>query len=356
MKATKLPSGNYRALAYLGTDDNGKPITKSFTSPDAKHAVALASAYEDKHRIAIEKASLLAIMKRFFKDREPFLSPSTFTEYQSRYRVLIKYYPALCAKNIHAITADDLRRLQADLLSVNPARHYKQSKPRGLAPKTVKNYIGFIHSVFTYAECPFPDCDAPETKRTEIYVPNDEEVRVLIGAATDTVLYIPVLLAAFGPLRRGEICALTYPRDFNGNVIHVKENMARKNKTFVRKDPKTKASDRYIQMPGWVISEIEKEGYVTKLTPNSITKRFPALLKRAGLPDFRFHDLRHYCVSTLHAQGVPDAYIMQRGGWSTDDVLKRVYRHTLADQIQANAEKAISHFDNIFLSGRDKKP
>lgn len=42
-----------------------------------------------------------------------------------------------------------------------------------------------------------------------------------------------------------------------------------------------------------------------------VVKRFTDILKKVGLPHFRFHDLRHYCASIRHALGIPDAYIMQ---------------------------------------------
>jgi integrase len=49
------------------------------------------------------------------------------------------------------------------------------------------------------------------------------------------------------------------------------------------------------------------------------------------------HDLRHYAASILHAIGIPDQYIMSRGGWKTDHVMKRVYRDTLTDvEIEMN--------------------
>ena len=349
MKAKKLPSGNYRAIAYLGKDANGNQIRKSFTSPDPAHAVALAAAYKDQHRVRSERGSLSSVMVQFFRDKEPYLSPTTFGDYKSRSKMLNKYYPWLCRKNIYTISAEDIRRLTTDMISIRPPRHKNNTESKALRPKTVKNYLIFLHSVFSYAGCPFPAYELPKREQSDIYVPTDAEMRTLVATARDTTLYVPVLLAAFGPLRRGEICALSYPRDFNGDVIHVRQSVAKKGKKFVRKDPKTVESDRFIQMPSWVISEIESAGKVTDLDPNQITRRFPHLLKKAGLPDFRFHDLRHYCVSTLHAQGVPDAYIMQRGGWATDSVLKKVYRHIMADQLQVNTQKALAHFDNIFF-------
>jgi hypothetical protein len=33
----------------------------------------------------------------------------------------------------------------------------------------------------------------------------------------------------------------------------------------------------------------------------------------------------------MHAIGVPDQYIMKRGGWSSDSTLKRIYRGSMDD-------------------------
>lgn len=44
-KAKKLPSGNWRVRAYIGTDSEGKKKYKSFTAPTKKEAEYLASEY-----------------------------------------------------------------------------------------------------------------------------------------------------------------------------------------------------------------------------------------------------------------------------------------------------------------------
>lgn len=351
MKATKLPSGNYRAIAYIGRDENGKIITKSFTSPSAKHAVALATDYEDKYKTATDMGTFESALDRFVRSRESTTSPTTYADYISRARMLKKHYKSFCKKHLVAITSKDLSDLIADMASVHAPRHTLHKDPVALSPKTIKNYIGIISATFRYVGMQMPPAAVPSKTVPDIYVPTDAEVKILIDFVRGTDMYVPVLLAAFGPLRRGEIVALDYPRDFSGNVIHVSESMAkdRKNK-FTRKGPKTPGSNRRIEMPAFVIDVIKDQGYVTNLNLNQITSNFPRILKRAGLPPFRFHDLRHYCVSTLHAQNVPDAYIMQRGGWSTDAVLKKVYRHTLADQEKENTKKALDHFSSVFNS------
>lgn len=87
--------------------------------------------------------------------------------------------------------------------------------------------------------------------------------------------------------------------------------------------------------------------YVTDLNPNKITARFNHILIHAGVPHFRFHDLRHYAASILHALNIPDAYIMQRGGWENDAVLKGIYRHNLDDFSNEMTSRANAHFEAL---------
>lgn len=59
-----------------------------------------------------------------------------------------------------------------------------------------------------------------------------------------------------------------------------------------------------------------KSGRIVVLYPDMITNRFGRILWANNIPHFRFHDLRHYSANVLHALGIPDAYIMERGGWA----------------------------------------
>ena len=159
---------------------------------------------------------------------------------------------------------------------------------------------------------------------------------------------IPVLLAAFGPMRRSEICALTSDQ-IDGNIVHVDRAIVlNENYQWVIKKPKSYAGDRYITFPDFVINKIGgRKGRIVSLNPAQISDRFPKILKECNLPHFRFHDLRHYSASIQHALGIPDSYIMQRGGWGNDGVLKNVYRHTLQDMEQKMSDKANKHFEDL---------
>lgn len=150
-------------------------------------------------------------------------------------------------------------------------------------------------------------------------------------------------------MRRGEICALTSD-DIHGNVITVNKSLALGvDKKWHTKSPKTFSSYRDIEYPDFVIKRLEGiQGRITSMSPSAITDSFQRILKKAGLPPFRFHDLRHYAVSTLHAINVPDKYIMARGGWQTNYTMNNVYNHALKSKKDEYGDKISSHFNKVY--------
>lgn len=214
------------------------------------------------------------------------------------------------------------------------------------SPKTVRNYHGLISAVLgDYINL---DTSMPQSIEPDLYIPTDKDIKALVSSVRDTELEIPVLLAAFCLMRRGEICGLSL-RDIDGTTIHIHHSLVLgEDKEWHLKAPKTESSDRYITAPQFVVDRIAEVGHITSLNPHSITIMFQRVLDRNNIPHFRFHDLRHYSASIRHALGIPDAYIMADGGWSSDKVLKKVYRHAMSDRRKEMADKANQHFDSMF--------
>lgn len=163
-----------------------------------------------------------------------------------------------------------------------------------LSPKTVRSRHAYIVAVLS--ENGYDKklkTQLPQKKRPDNHVPTENEVLKVLKAAKGKELEIPIMLAAFGMMRRGEICALTLD-DFNGNIVHIKNNMVRSHDgTFHIKPPKTYSGDRYVELPQFVVDVIKQKGYLTNYLPDTITKNFEILLDRNNIPRFRFHDLRH---------------------------------------------------------------
>lgn len=66
------------------------------------------------------------------------------------------------------------------------------------------------------------------------------------------------------------------------------------------------------------------------------TKAWHAALGRAGIDNFRWHDLRHTWASWHVQRGTSLQELMELGGWSTMDMVLR-YAHLAADHLQAAA-------------------
>lgn len=62
------------------------------------------------------------------------------------------------------------------------------------------------------------------------------------------------------------------------------------------------------------------------------------LLKRHGVTDFRWHDLRHVWASALARQGVPDGTLMELAGWSSASMAQR-YAHLNVDHLKGVAAR-----------------
>jgi integrase len=67
------------------------------------------------------------------------------------------------------------------------------------------------------------------------------------------------------------------------------------------------------------------------------TKAWYAALERAGIADFRWHDLRHTCASWHVQNGTPLFALQELGGWASTEMVRR-YAHLAADHLAPYAE------------------
>jgi integrase len=68
------------------------------------------------------------------------------------------------------------------------------------------------------------------------------------------------------------------------------------------------------------------------------TKAWYAALERAGIADFRWHDLRHTWASWHVQNGTPLFALQELGGWESTDMVRR-YAHLAADHLAPFAER-----------------
>lgn len=336
----KLPSGNYRIQVYHYTDVYGRKHYKSFTAPSKKQAALLAAEWEVKKKEEsdiFENMTIYKAIKKYIDIKRSVLSPSTLRDY-------------LCMLDCHFATQFGQIKL-SDLTNSN-IQIWISGLTDKLSPKRIRNIYGLLSAAL---EMFYPDfrikVTLPQREKPDLYCPSDEDIRILlqhIKDGKDFDLETAVLLAAFGTLRRSEICALTSD-DIIGNTITIRHAMVMDTDgEWIVKAPKTLGSIRVIHMPDFIIKRLSGiNGAIIQATPSQISDRFRKAVKSAGLHHFRFHDLRHYSASIMHAIGVPDQYIMQRGGWSSDNIMKSVYRNVIDLENVKQSKKINQHFEKI---------
>ena len=60
-----------------------------------------------------------------------------------------------------------------------------------------------------------------------------------------------------------------------------------------------------------------------------VTRSFKPLLSKAGLPDIRFHDLRHTCATLLLGKAVHPKIVQELLGHATISITLDTYSHVL---------------------------
>lgn len=338
MRAKKLPSGNaWIVTVYAGKDPvTGKTKQKSFTGLTKAEAERKAAAFSDQRkRQKWNDPTVGEALAGYIAAKEAVLSPSTVRGYE---RMLPRF------DSIQNIRIRDLTGERVQLFISELSEKY--------SAKTVKNVYGLlVPSVALYA----PDLQIKATLPTQQKIkrisPSDADVGMLFDGASDKMKKC-IALAAFGSMRRGEICALKY-KDIAGNVVSIHADIVqdKNNKWIYKEYPKTEESTRELYLHDNIIrllgSGVPDAFVVGYADPGSITQGFIKLRKRFG-SSVRFHDLRHYYASIGAALGIPALYLASFGGWRKDSpIMLNTYQNEIAPIADQYARAIADHAAKI---------
>ena len=171
-------------------------------------------------------------------------------------------------------------------------------------------------------------------------------------------------------LRRGEICALRWEDfDTKQETLHVRHTLHKeKGKPLTTGDTKTYAGTRKIVLPpstAQLLRERKKTAPTEWIFPNPFDPEHPiapgtaynrlkALLKETGLPDIRFHDLRHTFATHALSSGVDAKTLAGILGHTKASFTLDTYTHTTGD-MQKRAAEIVGGFLTDYL-GEEMNP
>lgn len=334
-QAKELPSGSYRVQVMV----DGKRI--SVTDKDPTVAVAKAMALKAKMEEARKSPRSMTVgeaIDRYIESKDSVLSPSTIAGY--------KRIRANALQGIMDVKLPDLTREKVQR-EINAMAKKK-------SPKTVRNAHGLLTAALAEYELDMVlRTTLPQKQHYDAKIPTADEIKKILKQAQGTEMEIPIFLAVWLGLRASEIRGITWDC-IDGNTLYIKQAIVEGENGPVLKGTKTYSGTRKLILPKYIkglIDAVPHQGeFLCRLSGQAMYKRFSRICENAGVPHYRFHDLRHTNASIMLALGVPDKYAMERMGHATNNMLKTVYQHT----IQSEQDKISNQVDKYFLSLLDK--
>jgi integrase len=233
----------------------------------------------------------------------------------------------------------------------------------GLAPRMVQLVHTTLHKALKQAVADgliprnvTEAVKAPRPVKKEMKPLSHVQARTLLEAARGERLEALYALALTTGMRQGELLGLKWEDiDLEAGILHVRRTLSTATGGGIRFGaPKTSRSRRSIRLPELALSSLKRHRrsqleermrlaglwkdhdlvFTTGVgTPKSradlITRSFKPILRRANLPDIRFHDLRHTCATLLLSRGVHGKLVQELLGHATIAVTLDTYSHVL---------------------------
>ena len=266
-----------------------------------------------------ERLTVREVADRLIREREALgRRPGTLRAYRSN--LASRIAPALGDRQITKVTRRDIEDLRDRWLG------------EGLSPKYVANLLGLLHSIFGYAVsngwAPQNPCErviSPKAveEDTAIRFLDMTEVEALLRAVSDhangRVQRVLYLAAVMSGLRQGELLALRW-RDVDWAAQKIRVNRKVYRGHFGA--PKTKRGRRAVPLADRLGGELDRLYRITAydgdddlvfanpltgacFNGHTLTKAFGRAIRKAGVREITFHDLRHTFGTTMASKGVP---------------------------------------------------
>lgn len=359
----KRKDGRWEGRYIKEYDKNNKAKYSSVyaqTYLEAKQKLAFAKAECSHKEKKIDRHSFKFYAFQWLTEMKPQIKHSTYVKYFN----IIKNHAvqSLGDKQISEITTDEMR-----LFISQKMQSGNLNTQSGLAPKTVRDIVSVIKLVIKYADtfgetstCDFEQITIKNTAFREHTISQTEQIR-LIGFLMKDIDYtkLGILLCLYTGIRIGEICAIRFSDILiDEKTIRVTKTMQRlqtfsdsETKTkIVVTEPKSISSQREIPIPDFIADAIEKLNYRSNaylltgqsdkyIEPRTLEYRFKACLKKCGLEDYKFHQLRHRFATQCVELGFDIKSLSEILGHSNVNITLNRYVHSSMELKRLNMNK-----------------
>jgi integrase len=284
------------------------------------------------------------------------LEQSTLVSYESHLRVHV----------VARIGNRKLTQITPDLLSAM----YQRMLTDGVSVATVKAVHRVVHGMFAHAvlwkylpENPAASAITPKQEQREYETWTPDQLARFLELARDHRWGIGYLLSVATGMRRAEVCGLRWDNvDLDAGRLDVRTTRLEIGSQIVDKpSPKSKHGRRTIALDDGVVAALRAQlleqkknrlalgeawtdsGFVLTnpdgagIRPNAYSQAFKRLLRKAGLPEIRLHDIRHTWGTLAVAAGIDPKTVSLMLGHATVGFTLDVYSHGTDEKQQQAA-------------------
>ena len=362
----KRPDGRWEGRYTAGRDpETGKTVYKNVLGKtQAEVKAKLKQAIQETSEVDTLKAAQYTVgqwMDIWFENYAKIkVRPTSHQTYRGYIDNHIK--PNIGKIPLGKLTTLELQKLYKKLLSRGRVdRIEAKGQPKGLSPKTVRNIHQVISSAMDFAKAqkliavnPADGCALPKLEHREMKTLPVEQLASFLREAKESGVFEMYYIELATGLRRGELLGLKWEDlDLEQGTLRVQRQVSRINGEVVEAPLKTKNSYRTISLGGDAVGILNEQRkkcggseYVFPsptggpISPDSVIQMLHRVLKRAGLPKVRFHDLRHTFATVALQNGVDIKTVSGMLGHYSAGFTLDTYAH-VTTQAQREAAKTM---------------
>ena len=370
----KRDDGRWEGRIVVGHKEDGTPIFRYvFGKTQRELTKKLHAKILEFRGVELSEESAMTLAEWLEKWLSEYKVNTIRESTLGRYRKDIENHviPRLGYKKISFITPNDIQKMYVDIKENGRIKN-REKHGSVLSDSVVRSIHMMLHQAFEDAvkerlisKNPTKGTTIPKKSRGELQVLNKEQLdRFLSEVDKDEIWRDFFYTELTTGLRRGEICGLKWC-DFDekrGTLSICRNATAKKGGGVSIGETKTDTGNRLIYLPESIIKMLKKrkKKALTEwifpnpyrpedpMLPNSAYQKLKKILKKAELPNIRFHDLRHTFATHALTSGVDAKTLSKILGHTNASFTLDTYTHVTSD-MQERAANIVGNFtENLF--------
>ena len=218
-----------------------------------------------------------------------------------------------------------------EITDIDVDNYKKARREAGIKLATINRELALLKGVLNKArqwkvlQTPLPEIKLFKVDNTRVRYPTEEEYRRLVAISPEPLKSI-IIVAVNTGMRRGELLSLKWQDvDIKERIITLRDTKSKETRYVPVNNVVSDALIGMNAVQGCEYVFAGKEGN-SHISESYVSHLFEKVVKKAGIKDFRYHDLRHTFASWLVMKGIDLKTVQELLGHKTFNMTLR-YSH-----------------------------